>query len=169
MVEAVCRVSVALAVAGFIVFAASAIWAAVLAYRVKEASAAATKAASVVDAQKAEAPTANAPKPRKLLKAAAALIDAIVKAGPSLSGLVASIAFLAIAARAASRATASDRSDLIDRRGTALADLAGKRVVTASRDTTARVWDVSTIPRATSYRSPARCFACTRTPSASTA
>lgn len=102
MVQAVCTTSLALAVASFVFFVASAVWAAVLAYRVKEASAAATKAASMVAAQRAEAAAPNVPELTELLKAATGLIDAIVKAGPSLAGLVASIAFLAIAAWAAS-------------------------------------------------------------------
>ena len=102
MVEAVCTVSLALAVASFVVFVASAIWAAFLSYRVKDASAAATKAASALAAQRAEAPTPNVPELTELLKAASGLIDAIVRAGPSLAELVASLAFLAIAAWAAS-------------------------------------------------------------------
>ena len=55
--------SLALAVASFVVFVVSAIWAAFLAYKVKDASAAATTALrSVVAAQRAEAQTANVPR-----------------------------------------------------------------------------------------------------------
>ena len=103
MVQAVCTTSLALAVASFVFFVASAVWAAVLAYRVKEASRPRRRRLPAWLPRRGRRPRRrNVPELTELLKAATGLIDAIVKAGPSLAGLVASIAFLAIAAWAAS-------------------------------------------------------------------
>ena len=128
MVELVCKVAVALAVASFVVFVASAIWAAVVAYKLKDASAAAASAAKA-GASRAAAAAPDLPQLTDLVKAVTGLIDSIVKAGPSLAGLVASIAFLAIAAWAASGGSGPAPKCSIAK-GTVLADASGKAVDT---------------------------------------